>query len=211
MVGSITGVAFVSPSFIIEMMVKNQRAAFFESQGASIPGVGEKCNPVTLYRVKIQDSAALHQRAFRRNVCASMADITLNTKQYLTLMRAMAAAMTLDDHVAEMRDDKPDRETSELWESLIAKADDFGMSFPEDKEVGEHWGDIAFNEADEDLHALIDDEFWHLLAERLAEAAHAKSCSKKEGEHDEDCFKDVLSRVDAIEEHLDEGIFKKFI
>lgn len=139
-----------------------------------------------------------------------MAELQLNTKQYLTLMRAVASAMTLDDHIAEIRGDKVDKELSALWETLMDRADDFGMSFPDDKEVGEHWGDGMFHEADEDLHALMDDEFWHLLAERLSEAAHAKTCDKKEGEHDEKCFEDVMARVEGIEEGLDERVFVRF-
>lgn len=138
-----------------------------------------------------------------------MADISLNTKQYLTLMRAVAAAVTLDEHVAEVRDGKGDKDLLELWERLMDRADDFGMSFPDDKEPGDHWGDVAFAEADEDLHELIDDEFWHLLAERISEAQHAKTCSKPTGEHDETCFNDVLSRVEGIEDSLDEGVFWK--
>lgn len=140
-----------------------------------------------------------------------MAELQLNTKQYLVLMRAVAAAMTLDEHVAEIRGDKGDKELAGLWEQLMDRADDFGMSFPDEKELGEHWGDVAFTEADEDLHALIDDEFWHLLAERLSEAAHAKSCTKNEGEHDEACFHDVQGRVAGIEENLDDGVFGKMV
>lgn len=138
-----------------------------------------------------------------------MAEFSLNTKHYLTLMRAVAAAMTLDDHVAELRGDKGDRDLAELWESLMDRAEDFGMSFPEDKDAGDHWSDTMFAEADEDLHALMDDEFWHLLAERLAQAAHAKTCPKQAGEHDEACFDDVMDRMGEIEEKLDEGVFGK--
>lgn len=140
-----------------------------------------------------------------------MADISLNTKQYLTLMRAVGAALTLNEHVAEVRDEKPDAELAELWERLMDRADDFGMSFPDDKEPGDHWGDVACAEADEDLHELMDDEFWHLLAERLAEAAHAKECNKPKGEHDETCFNDVMNRVGKIEEGLDDGVFEGMV
>ena len=111
-----------------------------------------------------------------------MADLALNTKQYITLMRAMSLAITLDDHIARIRGDKADAELVELANSIMDKADDFGMSYPEDKPEGEHWTDEMFNDADDGLHALVEDEFWHILAERLAQAEHTKTCTKAEGE-----------------------------
>lgn len=133
-----------------------------------------------------------------------MADISLNTKQYITLMRAMALAVTLDDHIARIRGDKADAELVELANSLMDKADDFGMSYPEDKPEGEHWTDEMFNDADDGLHALIEDEFWHILAERLAQAEHTKTCTKTEGEHDEACFADVQKLGEGWEKKLGE-------
>lgn len=139
-----------------------------------------------------------------------MADLSLNTKQYLDIMRSIAAAMTLDDHVAGAKDAKPNKDLSLLWDFFMNKADDFGMSYPEDKAEGEHWGDEMFMESDEDLHILLEDEFWHILAGRMAEAQHAKACEKAAGAHDATCFEDVMGRVEKIEDGLGDDVFKMF-
>lgn len=134
-----------------------------------------------------------------------MAEITLNTKQYLVLTKAVAAAMVLDKHVADIRGDKLNADFSDLWESLMDRAEDFGMTFPPETQEEDHWSDSLFDDADADLHSVVDDEFWHLLADRLAERDHAKTCEKKEGEHDEECFKDVTTRAEGWGEKLEEG------
>ncbi len=134
-----------------------------------------------------------------------MADLTLHTKHYLSLTRAVAAAIVLDEHVARLRGDKLDEELAELWEQLMDRAEDFGMTFPPDTQDEDHWTDAFFDDADAALHAVAEDEFWPLLAERLAERDHAKECDKKEGEHDEVCFADVQKRAEGWDGKLEDG------
>lgn len=142
---------------------------------------------------------------FRKYAHCIMAELKLNTKQYLAITKSVAAAMVLDKHVAELRNDKLSEELSDLWEMLMDRAEDFGMTFPPETEVEDHWSDTLFEDADSDLHTVVDDEFWHLLADRLAERDHSKTCPKAEGEHDEKCFEDVTSRAEGWEGKLEKG------
>lgn len=134
-----------------------------------------------------------------------MADVTLNTKQYLILMRSVAAAMVLDEHVSAIRGDELDADLAQIWEDMMDKTEDFGMTFPPEGEEEDHWSDIMFSDADDNLHAVVDDEFLPLLASRLAERDHTAGCTKVEGEHDETCFSDVEKLAEKWLEKLEEG------
>lgn len=134
-----------------------------------------------------------------------MAELTLTAKQYLILMRSVAAGMVLDEHVSAIRGDQLDADLAEIWETLMDKAEDFGMSFPTEENKDSHWSDIMFSDADDSLHAIVDDEFYHLLSQHLSERDHAKTCPKAEGEHDEACFKDVQARAPEWMKKIDAG------
>lgn len=132
-----------------------------------------------------------------------MAEISLTTKQYLSVMRAIAYATEIEGHLADIREQKPDEELHDLWKTMMGHAEDFGLSFPEEKEEGEHWGDVAFHETHDDVHELLDSEFWTVLAEQLAEAEHIRDCTKPE--HDDSCQTDAEARTEAWNMRLKDG------
>lgn len=131
-----------------------------------------------------------------------MADLKLTTKQYIALMRAVAAAMTLDEHVAEQG--KSDAELTELWEGLMDRAEDFGMSFPPEDTNERHWSDDMFAEADDTLHEFMDAEFLHLLSTKLAGEEHARQCGRDDHSSD-GCRNDFIARTMLWQERLGEG------
>lgn len=132
-----------------------------------------------------------------------MADVKLTTKQYLAVMRSIAAAMTLEEHTSggHGHDHEGDGELAELWDGLMDRAEDFGMSFPPEDVEAKHWSDDMFKEADDSLHEFVEAEFTHLLADRLAAEGHYRECLRSEHDN-EGCRNDVLGRAMLWEERL---------
>lgn len=84
-----------------------------------------------------------------------MGILTLNTRQYVELMRSIMMAMTVDAHVAILDARNPDEDIANLWETCMNAAEDFGMSFaPEDSEAP-HWSTDMAAEAHDDVHVLL--------------------------------------------------------
>ncbi len=84
-----------------------------------------------------------------------MAVLTLTTRQYIELMRCVAMAMTVDDHVAILDQRPPDEDIEALWETCMDAAADFGMSFPPEDLDAPHWSIDMIAEADDDVHVLL--------------------------------------------------------
>lgn len=89
-----------------------------------------------------------------------MPQVTLSTRQYTELMRSIMVAMTVDDHVAILDGRPPDSDIEDLWNHCMDAAEDFGMSFPRDEDLSAHWSHDMAQEADEDVHVLLEAECW---------------------------------------------------
>lgn len=95
------------------------------------------------------------------NAQKSMGIIELNTRQYTELMRSVTMAMVVNEHLANLRGEKPDAEIMDLWEDLLDHAEEFGMSFPPEDIKAAHWTNDLIAEADDTVHDLLDVAYAH--------------------------------------------------
>jgi len=131
-----------------------------------------------------------------------MPHLEITTKQLLTIMRGLSTARQLSEHIADLTDAKADGEYQQVWESLMEKVEDFGLSLPQGQE--EHWSQQLEEEVHDDLHTYVDAELDEAIAQDLAFGEHAATCTDASHEN-EQCRSDLLNRRDAWLAKLQEG------
>lgn len=90
-----------------------------------------------------------------------MGQLTLSTKEYLGVMRAVELARTLDEHLSDATGEPIDADWVELYDKLLDSAEEFGMSFPSEDPEERHWTDDMHEEADDALHEMMEMEVVH--------------------------------------------------